>query len=292
MASLRCACHLRGGIRKPSAFSTWRFSIFLIFIFDNKRQRDGIRGCKICFFNGFGFGISQHYYCFVCGFLDRRNCWMHTDYMEEKKNIWDCNTLRTFSRFGNIFRTILGRDYSSKNNTYNGFTLIELLVVIAIIGVLVGGVLISINPINQIRKARDAQRKSDLFHLRTALEAYYNDHTAYPSTPPPPNDWYSSEPGDNNMLNNSGNWIPGLAPSYIQSLPRDPEGGAGNSKLNLGCPSWKRAYTYKSDGQNYALLAHCSMEADTWDSSYALYDIQRPKWAWKVCVGEVACKKW
>lgn len=161
-----------------------------------------------------------------------------------------------------------------------GFTLIELLVVIAIIGVLVGGLLIGMNPVKQVRKARDAQRKSDLFHLRTALEAYNNDHNKYPLAP----NWFSSEPQDQ-IPNNSGNWIPGLAPSYIQSLPRDPEGGAGNIKLHAGCPSWKKAYTYWSDGQSYELLAHCSMEAGTWDSSYALYDCNRKTWAWRVCVG-------
>jgi type II secretory pathway pseudopilin PulG len=150
----------------------------------------------------------------------------------------------------------------------------------AVLAVLIGGIITLINPITQLRRARDAERKNTLFQLRSALEVFYNDNNSYPVT----SGWFSSEPSDV-VTNNGGNWIPGLAPTYIQKLPRDPEGGPGDPALTAGCSSWKRAYLYQSDGQNYALLAHCSPIPATWDSTYGLFDPNRPNHAWKVCAG-------
>lgn len=59
-----------------------------------------------------------------------------------------------------------------------GFTLIELLVVVAIIGILVTLVFANLNSARQ--RARDAQRKSDLNNIATALRLYYNDFGKYP----------------------------------------------------------------------------------------------------------------
>ncbi len=67
-----------------------------------------------------------------------------------------------------------------------GFTLIELLVVIAIIGVLSSVVLVSVNKARI--KANDTHRVSDLKQVQTALELYYDKHTAYPTTS---GAWYS-----------------------------------------------------------------------------------------------------
>ena len=61
-----------------------------------------------------------------------------------------------------------------------GFTLIELLVVIAIIGILSSVVLASLNSAR--KKSRDAKRISDIKQLQLALELYYNDNSAYPTT--------------------------------------------------------------------------------------------------------------
>jgi len=61
-----------------------------------------------------------------------------------------------------------------------GFTLIELLVVIAIIGLLST---LSIVALNQARaRSRDARRLADVKQIQTALEMYYNDYNAYPSS--------------------------------------------------------------------------------------------------------------
>jgi len=88
-----------------------------------------------------------------------------------------------------------------------GFSLVELLVVIAVIGILV--VVASVAYGNVREKARDSQRKQELKAVATALLLYYQDYGEYPTCP-------------SGCTSESGNWIPGLVPDYIKSLPKDP----------------------------------------------------------------------
>lgn len=60
-----------------------------------------------------------------------------------------------------------------------GFTLIELLVVISLIGILTTLLFANLNAGRA--RARDAQRKSDLKSIQTALRLYYNDKNRYPA---------------------------------------------------------------------------------------------------------------
>lgn len=62
-----------------------------------------------------------------------------------------------------------------------GFTLIELLIVIAILGILAAGVLVAINPVQKINQAKDANAKSDVGQIATALQAYYTVNSSYPT---------------------------------------------------------------------------------------------------------------
>lgn len=65
-------------------------------------------------------------------------------------------------------------------HTKKGFTLIELLVVIAIIAILSAIGLVALNGARE--KARDAQRRSDIAQIRTALSLYYDDNgSSYPN---------------------------------------------------------------------------------------------------------------
>jgi prepilin-type N-terminal cleavage/methylation domain-containing protein len=64
-----------------------------------------------------------------------------------------------------------------KNKNIKGFTLIELLVVIAIIAILSVTVILTLNPAELLRQARDSTRVSDLGTLRTALATYLADET-------------------------------------------------------------------------------------------------------------------
>ena len=93
-----------------------------------------------------------------------------------------------------------------------GFTLIELLVVVAIIGLLST---LSIVALNTARaKARDARRVSDIKQIQTALELYYNDNAAYPSSTATLVPAYMGQVPTNPTPNNDGNCTAGVGYTY------------------------------------------------------------------------------
>lgn len=57
-----------------------------------------------------------------------------------------------------------------------GFTLIELLVTIAVIGVLMGAVIVAINPAKRLQDARDSNRKSVVASIASGMEACFTKY--------------------------------------------------------------------------------------------------------------------
>ncbi len=90
-----------------------------------------------------------------------------------------------------------------------GFTLMELLITVSIIAILISIGIASYSTIN--KQSRDTKRKSDIEQIRSALEMYRADNSAYPNI-------------------GSGGWTAAsdlstaLASTYILAIPSDPKG--------------------------------------------------------------------
>lgn len=191
---------------------------------------------------------------------------------------------------------------SFKTAAPKGFTLVELLVVIGIIGILAAAGIVAINPMAQLAKARNAQRKADLMELARAVERYKVEHGSYPST-----GGSSSWAGTGvtippEWLINTPDWIPDLVSSgEIKQLPRDPNTDKANPCGNSGggchpqclVPGWN-LYLYASNGVDFKILAHCLPEggASAFSSTDPFYDPNRPTWAWQVSSSDTAKNFW
>jgi general secretion pathway protein G len=124
----------------------------------------------------------------------------------------------------------------------HGFTLIELLVVISIIGIL--ATLVSANLNSARSRARDAERKSDLRNIYTALRIFYNDNATFP-------------------LAGSGGGTPGKltfgavftnassTTTYMEMVPNDP------------LPAQSYVYTQTGGGDGFTLKACLENSSDS-----------------------------
>lgn len=153
-----------------------------------------------------------------------------------------------------------------------GFTLVELLVVIAVLGILSVGLIVAINPLAQLEKARNSTRKSSLKQIASAIERYQVTYGTYPVTPGwcgDPRSYYNSCGAD---------WIPGLVSTgELKILPQDPKvlqsNRCGDNRYGT--------YMYYSNGIDYKLVAHCTPEG-TLDANDPMVDPPRPSYSWAI----------
>ncbi len=133
-------------------------------------------------------------------------------------------------------------------NRQKGFTLIELLIVIAIIGIL--STLLMTNFIGIRQRARDAQRKSDVRQMQSALELYRSDTGSYPS----PNIINSGVSALNSVGCPTSSAFSYSGTIYMKQVPCDP---LGSTYYNSG------NYSYTSNGSSYTIDACLENSADS-----------------------------
>lgn len=80
-----------------------------------------------------------------------------------------------------------------KQTANKGFTLIELLVVIGILGLLAAALVATIDPLEQLNKASDANMKNVSVEFQGALVRYYTTHSTMP--------WETTANGGNDACN-------------------------------------------------------------------------------------------
>ncbi|MFC1711953.1 type II secretion system protein [Patescibacteria group bacterium] len=136
-----------------------------------------------------------------------------------------------------------------------GFTLIELIVVMAILAIIAGGLIG--NFFTSQRKARDAERKSDLKQIQNALEMYANDH----------NGLYPPDNGAGMMIGCPERTVGASLPCQWAGVGPDRtfemDGGAMYLSLLPGDPSGNLYFYEASDDRlGYWLLALIENEDD------------------------------
>src|SRR3989338_4718051 len=112
-----------------------------------------------------------------------------------------------------IIKTYLLSLISYHFRVKHGFTLVELLIAISVVSI------VSSLAYANFNSAQDSGRKQDLKAIKTALVSYYQDYQAYP----PPCNPSPCTSGAQFLSDGGGTWIPGLTPTYIKSLPKDPK---------------------------------------------------------------------
>lgn len=138
----------------------------------------------------------------------------------------------------------LSKYLKPKNPTSkSGFTLIELVVVIAIISILTA--LLSVNFVSIRQRGRDAQRKSDLRQIQSALELYRSDQGGYPASI------------------TCGVALASGTTTYMQKIPCDPSGTSYS--YNGGA----YYYNYSSSTATY-LMGACLENANDKDTNNQL----------------------
>lgn len=143
----------------------------------------------------------------------------------------------------------------AQSPNYKGFTLLEILIVVALLALIGAAIIIFLNPMQQIKKAWDSKKKSDLNVLKKSFEDYYNDKNCYPTLEEvcynAKSEYAVNEAKTCNICGNNP-LSPSFAP-YITSLPCDPESPKSEFLYqvdDLTCPKWFKVYSelgYKID---------------------------------------------
>ena len=118
--------------------------------------------------------------------------------------------------------TLIEHERSKSGGRNEGFTLIELLIVIGILAILMGTVIVAVNPIRQFAMANNSQRWTNITTILNAVSQNIVDNRGI---------WtcvdYPTLPASATLITNTGADICNcLVPKYIAELPVDPTAGS------------------------------------------------------------------
>jgi prepilin-type N-terminal cleavage/methylation domain-containing protein len=162
-----------------------------------------------------------------------------------------------------------------KIKNYNSaFTLLEILLVVGIIAVLAGIVIVAINPSRQLATARDAERRSDLKQINSALLQYYIDNQEFPDsvTGNTLTEICNSGSGDGTDCLDETIDLSVLVPRYLSAIPTDPNGYTATTtgyhialnsshKPYLKAPNTEVSGTYIAIGSGTGVTNPCDHSA-------------------------------
>jgi prepilin-type N-terminal cleavage/methylation domain-containing protein len=115
----------------------------------------------------------------------------------------------------------------------SGFTLLEVLIVIAIIGIMATVLVVIINPAQQLAKARDSERRTEIYSIVSAIDRYATEHSGtLPDTDgDPETSNFPTTPtcigtgGGCFDLGGAGETGETIVPEYMYEVPTDPKTG-------------------------------------------------------------------
>ncbi len=142
-----------------------------------------------------------------------------------------------------------------------GFTLVEVVTVVVIITTILAVVLTSISQARA--NSRDKARQVDLRSIQLSLELYKEAYGSYPAAGCSASGW--ATPGPVTSGTSCNEYIAGLVPNFIGSLPLDPK---NENDTNRG-------FYYRSNGTEYKVMVSRSVETLTvsdYDNEFARCD--------------------
>lgn len=135
-----------------------------------------------------------------------------------------------------------------------GFTLVEIIVVVSVIAILAS--MLVVGMVETGKRSRDGDRQADLRLMQNALDLYKNKYGRYPAGCNAPNTWSAQTvtAASPNKCSGAGEYIVGLAPEFMPTLPKDQKPNGANSGY---------MYYVNADGSAFKLVAYRTVESET-----------------------------
>jgi len=124
-----------------------------------------------------------------------------------------------------------------------GFTLIELVIATSLILLFLTATVLIVHPVEQLKKARDNKRISDLSLIDRAITEYKIDYGYYPDTADTLRTSTTLPQGNTSLTSSTSGWIKQNLSAYTTKLPIDPK----NDEIYF--------YKYIQNGFTYELNA-------------------------------------